>query len=89
MEAEEEWNKDPSAHKLPDKKVLCRQNGRIGKTAVCMSQPHSDTRLGLFTLLQGDLSSTGNVIVRTLHSLLRSHNTLQIQSITRPECAGT
>lgn len=31
MEAEEEWNKDLSAHKLLDKKVLCKQNGRIGK----------------------------------------------------------
>lgn len=34
MEAEEEWNKDLSAHKLLDKKVLCKHNGRIGKT-VC------------------------------------------------------
>lgn len=32
MEAEEEWNKDLSAHKLLDKKVLCKQNGRIGES---------------------------------------------------------
>ena len=32
MEAEEDWNKDLSAHKLLDKKVLCKQNGRTGKT---------------------------------------------------------
>lgn len=36
MEAEEEWNKDLSAHKLLDKKVLCKQNGRIGKTCSCL-----------------------------------------------------
>lgn len=58
MEAEEEWNKDPSAHRLLEKKVPCKHNGRIG-------------------------------IVRTLHSLLKTHNTLQIQSITRSECAGS
>ncbi|XP_034055521.1 uncharacterized protein LOC117535237 [Gymnodraco acuticeps] len=60
MEAEEEWrNKDPSAHQLLlDKKVLCKQNGRIG-------------------------------IVRTLHSLLKTQNTLQIHSIARSECAGS
>lgn len=34
MEAEEEWNKNLSAHKLLDKKVLCKQNGRTGKTGV-------------------------------------------------------
>lgn len=32
MESEDEWNKDVSAHKLLDQKVLCKQNGRIGKT---------------------------------------------------------
>lgn len=37
MEAEEEWNKDLSAHKLLDKKVLCKQYGRIGKTGVISS----------------------------------------------------
>ena len=38
MEAEEEeWNKELSAHKLLDKKVLCKQNGGIGKTSVSMS----------------------------------------------------
>ncbi|KAF1386356.1 hypothetical protein PFLUV_G00093930 [Perca fluviatilis] len=59
MEAEEEeWNKELSAHKLLDKKVLCKQNGGIG-------------------------------IVRTLHSLLKTQNTLQIQSIARSECAGS
>lgn len=49
MEAEEEWNKDLSAHKVLDKKVLCKQNGRIGETVVfffhafsklCMTQAH-------------------------------------------------
>lgn len=37
-------------------------------------------------LQQGDLSSAG--VVRTLHSLLKTQNTLQIQSITRSECTG-
>ncbi|CAL9695186.1 unnamed protein product [Knipowitschia caucasica] len=54
MGTEEEWNKH-SAHKLLDKKVLQKQNGRIG-------------------------------IVK---SLFKTQNTLQIQSITRSECAGS
>lgn len=31
METEEEWNKDFSAQKILDKKVLCKQNGSLGK----------------------------------------------------------
>ncbi|XP_072291129.1 uncharacterized protein [Eucyclogobius newberryi] len=54
MGTEEEWNKN-SAQKLLDKKVLQKQNGRLG-------------------------------IVR---SLFKTQNTLQIQSITRSECAGS
>lgn len=34
MEAEDEWNKNLSAHKLLDKKVPCKQNGRSGKIGV-------------------------------------------------------
>ena len=36
MEAEEEWDKDLSAHKLLDKKVLRKQNGGIGKAGVIL-----------------------------------------------------
>lgn len=92
MEAEEEWNKDLSAHKQLDKKVFCKQNGRIGETNVfhvLFKLYYQHSALGLllgFSSLQGDLSFTG--IVRTLHGLLKTQNTLQIQSITRSECAG-
>ncbi|XP_033824308.1 uncharacterized protein LOC117372593 [Periophthalmus magnuspinnatus] len=54
MGTEEEWNKQ-SAQKLLDKKVLQKQNGRLG-------------------------------IVK---NLFKTQNTLQIQSITRSECAGS
>lgn len=54
MGTEEEWNKH-SAQKLLDKKVMHKQNGRLG-------------------------------IVR---SLFKTHNTLQIQSLTRSDCAGS
>lgn len=60
MDAEGDWNKDLSAHKLLDQKVLCRQDG--------------DGRSGL---------------LRTLHSLLRTHNSLYIPPISRSECAGS
>lgn len=40
MEAEEEWNKDQSALKSLDKKVLRRQNGGIGKASVQLLSSH-------------------------------------------------
>ncbi|KAG7214439.1 hypothetical protein INR49_006396 [Caranx melampygus] len=94
MEAEEEWsNRDLSAHKLLGKK----QDGRIGKaggltTHVFISSKASPSAssgicTGLTCSQQGDLSSAG--IARTLHSLLKTQNTLLIQSITRSECAGS
>lgn len=83
MDPEEEWNKDLSAHKLLDKKVICKQDGRSGKA---IKLTPSSTRMSLLSLQQGDLSSAGTV--RPLHSPLRTQNTLQIQSITRSECAG-
>lgn len=87
MEAEEVWKKNPSSHKLLDKKVPCRQNGRIGKTAVLKQASFNQSPSHiLLSLQQGDLSSAG--IVRSLHSLLKTQNTLQIQSITRAECTG-
>lgn len=36
MEAEEDWNKDLSAQRLLDKKVFCKQHGRIGELLFIM-----------------------------------------------------
>lgn len=84
MDAEEER----SAHKVLDPMVPCRQNGRIGKTgaAVLFFFKISPLCFVKFCVRWPLCLCVGTL--RTLHRLLKTQNTLQIQSITRSECAG-
>lgn len=81
MEAEEEWNKDLSAHKLLDKKVLCKQNGRIGKTVKYL---HPCTQVCLLSLPQGDLSicryseNSSQPVENTQHTADSVHHPLRM-----------